>query len=287
MRRVAFILLVALLPGCRQILGLDEASVRGDTESSGPDDDATTGGGTTTDESSSSASGESGTGGDDCLLLGGAPAQFLPPFTSPFQEVDGSDADFCGVPSVAWRHGDGGFESLATAADADAIVRVAWSTAALHVHAWIGDDDVRPNEERPYLGDAFEVFVSSTDELEGEFDGAEAAGSVQLVVAPGQTGPIVELYPDDAQPLEGVQATALSVADGYVVEMFIPWRWPERITIDSRIGFDVALDSATGESAFSQALLCLEPVETTSCASMDPHPSCDNRTWCRPRLDRG
>lgn len=212
--------------------------------------------------------------------------------------IDGLPGALCEVPAMVvradgapWTRGTGVFPQVLT-------VRAAWSERGLHVHAHVEDpavvvaagDDIAQ-------GDSLELYLAATGELTGPFDGVRDGGAYQVILAPPSGGlparATVYLHParavETSEPLDPSRFAGRLVPGGYEIEALLPWRTgaPEA---GATIGFDVGLnindDPATPRRAFQFAIANLPVSGASNCtADVGPQPFCDDRTWCRPRID--
>ena len=81
---------------------------------------------------------------------------------------------------------------------------------------------------------------------------------------------------------------------GYDVELEIPWSTlgPPYPTLGAMAGFDIGIDVALPNEdggldwyqSFYEVRALTGPQMPNGACPMDPHPGCDDRTWCRPAL---
>jgi hypothetical protein len=230
----------------------------------------------------------------------------LPAFSGT-QVVDGFDTDFAGVPvfvlnpadAVVWEELEGDRVSLTA--------RVAWSSSGLHAHFHVdypdGGSMVVPMGTDPlYYGDGIELFLKGDNHLTGVYGGANDPGAIQLIAVPAAMGQPAraQLFTnqgqDDLGPLSPANfASRLVGSSAYELELELPWALmqpdaglPPPIA-GAQIGFDVGVDYHTRSGPSNvqyQLLLALNPITGPDpTCPQGPHPSCDDRTWCTPRLD--
>lgn len=212
--------------------------------------------------------------------------------------IDALPGALCDTPAMVvradeapWTRGTGTFPQVLT-------IRAAWSERGVHVHAHVQDpavvvaagDDVAQ-------GDSLELYLAATSELTGPFDGVRDGGAYQVILAPPAGGhptrATVYLHPakavETSEPLDPSRFAGRLVQDGYEIEVLLPWRTAAPAA-GTTIGFDVGLnvndDPATPRRAFQFAIANLPVVDASNCtADVGPQPFCDDRTWCRPRVD--
>ena len=151
-----------------------------------------------------------------------------------------------------------------------------------------------------WYGDALEIFLKGDAVLTGAYGGGADPGALQIIVVPDATSPprteMAVGYGEDLGPLVGAQTAVASAANAYAIEYLIPWA---RISAadggatgpgaGGSIGFMFGVDYRDRDAGASQPEYQLTlPLNAvggdTPCPYATPIPSCDDRTWCAPRL---
>jgi hypothetical protein len=236
----------------------------------------------------------------------------LPMFTG-VQTVDGKNDEFCGVPTFRFNPAN---EQLTWGSpdprlSFEATVQAAWSggqQGALHIFMHVPRWPVVPQPYGViYQGDAVEVLVAgSSANLTGDVEGDP--GTMHVIAAPPALdaggGGSALTFAVNANgsgggaplPASAGFAARLDPGVGYDIELQIPWSTlgPPYPTSGSTIGLDIGIDvmlpNDDGGLDWHQAfhkVLALVGTEMPNGACLsptDPHPACDDRTWCRPAL---
>lgn len=128
-------------------------------------------------------------------------------------------------------------------ADLSAKIWVAWDARGLVVAMEVKDDVVKrfPDKGREFLGDCLEFFLAGDPRKE---PGSYGSGDRQFLLAPPVSSDDKGVLSGAVPP--GTTFAARRTADGYAIEMVIPWS-PEafpgfRAALGSIFGFDVAVD---------------------------------------------
>jgi hypothetical protein len=209
------------------------------------------------------------------------------------QSVDGSDADFCGVPATTFNFASAEFTNVTNeSADtslSEATVRVAWDAMGLHAHVHVKDPLLQHTGADAYDGDTVQFFISSNAPTTGLT--SETVGVTQITVIPAAGGtPTSIVYYGDAPTFAPTTTpTYFSdvVSDGYVVEMLWPWRADAPVGGD-QIALDVMVsveDNTLGRD-FEYAY-ALKPLTDSACVDFYSNfesPWCEQRHWCAPTL---
>ena len=218
------------------------------------------------------------------------------------QIVDGADDDLAALPIRTFNAAD--LKAVGSVAgdllDVDA--RVGWSSLGLHaffhVHYETGHVMVPTGSEPLFFGDGMELFFKADANLTGRYTASRDVGARQLIVvppagsAPMRSSAFYDEGHTDLGPVDPSWLVARSAADGYVVELQLPWSaigGSVAPTAGARIGFDFAVDYRARVGATNpqyQLLLALKSVPDLSagCFGDVAAPSCDDRTWCAPTL---
>lgn len=237
---------------------------------------------------------------DTCAVIPRAPAGLR-------QVVDGDGAELCEVESDLFDPAEGHYRTKPqgssrcpppdwlTEAAPSAVIRAAWSEAALHVHVRVDKATaIAPGEaDALFSGDAVEIFVGNTEAPTGPLPD-DHAGYV-IVAPPREPG-------GAGASASGVVTRVASASRrddaGYDVELEIPWSSlggeppAEGRTVLWNVGIDVAGDEIEpgGQRARFQSFLHYEEDgKARFCRYDDPEddqrkPSRDDRSWCRARL---
>ncbi len=232
------------------------------------------------------------------------PCTSIPRFSGT-QRVDGANDDFAGVPVRSYRWSDLAALPAVVGDRLDLAAQVAWSDAGLHLFLHVHYESgvvVLPNGADPlWFGDAIEVFLKGDARLTGRFDGVRDQGAIQIVAVPDATGmPRSQTYVNQGMtvlgPLPAGSVAARRDPDGYDLEFLVGWSLVGAPSTPpaagSSVGFDLGVDYHTrapdggASNVQYQLLLSLAAVPdlTANCPGEAPIPSCDDRTWCTPRL---
>jgi hypothetical protein len=220
--------------------------------------------------------------------------------------VDGRDDDFSGVPAFTLDPSNAVVLQTLEGDRAFLIGRVAWSPEALHLHLHVEYPDgggplVPIPGEALYDGDGIEVFFKSNVVLTGPYDGQQLdPGAIQLIAIPPAQGQSARANGFVSQGVDAgaldssLFASRLASTHSYDVELKVPWALgsPDGGNVappaGAQIGLDLAVDyhSRTAATLQYQLLLAVGLVADAGSdgCPMDPHPSCDDRTWCTPVL---
>jgi hypothetical protein len=293
---VCFVLPVCFAGGCDAILGYGDLQPRQAPQDAG-NRDATTGDGAPTDARSDAA----------CELpLGGNACMQVPHFVGQ-QVVDGYDTDFCNIPGTAFAYTSGLLITqanlppitLAGGTPDSAVIRVAWSTDALHVFVHVIDPSwvVPPPEAGVAECSSVEIYVAGTAALTGDYNGTNDGGAIQVILSapPTQGQAFYNTAAGDSVGHRSVMLdpslyAGVATSDGYSVELLLPWSaLAETIAPGAQIAFDVAFDVEDTPDAGGrqyQSIYTCNSVEAgaPSCGTLMPEPWCDDRTWCTPTL---
>ena len=263
----------------------------------------------------STAGGESSTGGTaggnsagtgetaGSCPTGANPCVSIPQFTAN-AVVDGQGDEYCGVPSFELNFTDasrvveynGTFGR--THYPERALARVAWSTNYVHAFVRVIDPFVAEAESLDYIwgADSIELMISANRSVTGS--SANDSSTLRVVAAPwkssalGMAASVLTSGTSSAytQLPDGQYAVVVD-AQGYSVELKVPW--PNHLTVSasSKVMFDFALNSAVadvtagGNVRDAQATFYLGAVMGSSPCGMNILPYCDDRTWCASNLD--
>jgi hypothetical protein len=241
------------------------------------------------------------------LSLGATPCAAIPPFTGQ-QIIDGNDSDFCGVPAINYPYTSGlvvsgaaGPFELDAGSDDTAIIRVGWSTDALHVFVHVVDSDWAPPPAGGCIGTCsqVEVYVAATSMLSGAYDGDNDGGAIQILLSAPPT--VAQAFynsgPGKQMPISIDPSHYIGVVtpDGYSIELEYPWPLvhPAPIASGLGVGLDFAFDVEDGadasgrqwQSIFGYTPLPPDAGVSPACGTFFPEPWCDDRTWCTPTLE--
>jgi hypothetical protein len=231
------------------------------------------------------------------------PIDLFPCTTIPFftgqQIVDGLPDEFCGYDSVAFDVAQGGDPQPPDADTADVSAKVvltmAWDEAGLHLFMHVIQSPVNPpNGQFIWNGDAMEVYASANDVLRGLYGpGADEALHVSIAPPGAQSPTQAATAWWDNGPAPPPLATNLYasriVADGYVIELYLPWSVIAGQTVSppdagSTVALDFSCDIQAPDDAgraFQSTLGFQAPMlASTPCASAPLQSFCDDRTWC-------
>ncbi len=215
------------------------------------------------------------------------PCSSIPKFTGN-QVVDGDPEDFCNVPFKRLAAATAGFVEDAdgnpTTGDgktSEALVRVAWSPSALHVHVHVKDPTIVVGIPDLWQNDNVQLFVAaaappdnvSIDTCPTEL---QASGAQQIYLLPGDSSEPSYKCGDWAP--SGADYAARSSGDGYDVELRYPW--PSNVSPGGTIGFDLLVgvnDKAGSNWRDYEYGLDLGEAE---CGGL----YCDTGNWCTPTL---
>jgi hypothetical protein len=228
----------------------------------------------------------------------------LPRFTAN-QVVDGAGDEFCDIPAkvfavVACPTLD---PSTPPALPGRVVLRVAWSTQALHLHMHVSDPTVivQADPARLWNGDAVEIYIAGASgaDLHGVYTGTDDGGAVQLVLAPPSApfatrGEAFLSRFGAHSPIDPALYAGRLVADGYELELRYPWAASAAPALAAgRVAFDLAINVQDRSDAGGRELQCMissgdvfvDGSEACGLAAGEPaQPYCDDRTWCQPQL---
>ncbi len=192
------------------------------------------------------------------------------------------------------------FNSPLDGARESAIARVAWSAGFVHAYIRVTDANIVPAEtvNGIYQGDSVElqIVLPATTPLTGST--ALDLTALHIIVSPGVgahkgLAAIVRTrdWTGTASALPEAQFATVQDADGYSVELRVPWPTGVGVVSTGRaVSFDFALNSAdarAGEATRdAQALYYLGEVPRPSpCGTGSVQPYCDDRSWCGTHLN--
>lgn len=245
------------------------------------------------------SAGKCATGSGICAEKTAKPCDSIGMFAG-VQAVDGNGDDFCNVPAFelafdksAAKVNPAEGEAAGATYPERATYRVAWTANALHAYIEVVDPSVNPNTNPGDIwnGDGVELMISTSRSVTG-LTSADAntlhviANSVIAVTvkASGESGSHTLIT--DASLFK-----AQKTAQGYAVELKMPWPMNANVAAGAQIYFDAALNSARagtdGAPRNAQAILFQLPNPvTTSCTGTGTAiaPFCDDRLWCPTKL---
>jgi hypothetical protein len=181
---------------------------------------------------------------------------------------------------------------------AEVTIRAAWTDAAFVAHVHVVDPAILPDSGATlWNGDSVQFFLAGTALLTGTYSGTEDGGATHIIVAPTDgivAARAITIY----EPCYAcVMYTALptsvyaarTVADGYEVEVRMPWAESADPRVSgARIGLNLMFGVAnSGVGLELEGAMRNDPtLPSTSCSpTPTTHPGCDDRTWCTPRLE--
>ena len=252
--------------------------------------------------------GGAGNIGPGCSSTPIDPCVGLPHFTGS-QTVDGDPSDFCDIPPFTLALATSAYYRAPKApitSTTQAIFRVGWSAAALHVFVEVIDATVHPNVSgvlaNVWNGDNVEFYASPLTPA-GLFNGARSyeSGAFEVIADPPSPGGVATIPAGQAAYVSTGTAYAVPAAqykssltaNGYSIEAQIPWTAaaPEA---GMPMGFDAGLSddldglTTLGSDGISEyrdyyALLYNAAYTgiSTYCSS-HYEPYCDSRNWCVP-----
>jgi hypothetical protein len=211
--------------------------------------------------------------------------------------VDGTADEFCGAPAFQLNLETAAFvEPPPLASTSSAEMRVAWSVAGLHLHVRVTDSNVLlvPPPEH-WHGDTAQLFVSSVEPSSGVIPGADGAATQLFMTPPSDTTPAAIRSPYTSGIPAGYQYAARLWAEGYEVELQLPWPGGFAPGSGATIGFDFVVgvkdDATTPSIDFEYGLYEGDLGGATTTAECQAFPDapqhvwCDSRHWCRPTLE--
>ena len=252
---------------------------------------------------------DSGPPSDDapgtCTTATVNPCASIPQFSGP-QTVDGTDTEFCGIPSfvfgVANAQVNNNYNSIPDSQFEIVTARLAWSSAGLHAFFDVADSSVEtvnmkdPAQaiDKTYLGDSIELFITSSDTVTG-LTGTDS-NSLHVIVP--ANGPAVAVKSTNNggisaahTALPAAQYSQMVTTTGYAIELLLPWPGSAP-SAGTRVRFDLALNSAdticNGVDDMRDAQL-LYYLGTAGGATTCPGAAdawCDDRTWCSTALQQ-
>lgn len=226
------------------------------------------------------------------MQMTAAPCDHLPQFTGT-QVVDGYGDDFCSVPAFELNFSNAAKVIEYTNPDFSgyperALAQVAWSESYVHVFVRVEDPFIETADKIEYIygADSIEVMITANDLISG--DPSKDASALHVISGPWATsdwGMAASVLPTKVA-LPWDQYAVATDATGYNVELKVPWPHGMKVDSTKRVYFDLALNAAVKEIRGqvdvrdAQAIYHLGFV-SGSCAE----PYCDDRLWCRTRLD--
>jgi hypothetical protein len=246
--------------------------------------------------------GTGGTGGDGaCSTDGFFLCDCVPSFGSNEQVLDGAGDDFANIPAMQFEVSELPYlsASYSAAVPAAVTVRAAWSEAAFVAHVHVTDPLILPDTSYTHWnGDNVQFFVAGTSVLTGAYSGIEDGGATHVIIAPPTetlAAQGITIYEPCyacvmVTPLATTVFATRLVADGYEVELRLPWgASAEARKSGLRIGLDLVFgvaNTASGGLELEGALKNEPNLASESCSpTPTTHPGCDDRVWCTPRLE--
>lgn len=262
----------------------------------------------TTEPAAGGTSGSSSTlpaagGAPTNCAMGASPCDYLPRFTGD-QTVDGLGDELCSVPGFTLDFASAakvveynGHHDLSSYKES-ATVHAAWSTSHVHVFVRVRDDDIVPANsiDSIWNADGIDFFISSNNLLTGST--ATDLSAMHLIVSPGfgtakGLGAIAKTSgttgTQSALPAE--QYYTRQDAEGYSVELRVPWPPGAAPAAGATVRVDISLNSAgasvTGDNP--RDALAIYYLKTTGLgtqpspcgtATTSILPYCDDRSWC-------
>lgn len=238
------------------------------------------------------------------ILSGGDICTSIPKFSHSGQTLDGDGSEFCDLKAtklVATSGADMDPTPPPGGIDTVVWIRAGWSSEGLHMHVHVDQASVfapRTTEEI-WRGDAIEVFTAGFDTLHGSFDTTtHDVGAFQVIFAPPDPAASIpmrsELFTNAGSSGTYPLFASRQVTGGYDVEMKYLWSdlhgtgaSGQGVAFD--LGVDVRQTVAPTRIPALQSFVFFAPDPTaTSCDPVsrpNGHPSCDDLTWCRPKLE--
>jgi hypothetical protein len=220
-------------------------------------------------------------------------------FTAAKQVVDGIGDEFCNVPPVHFTAGNApyreGGNGIATAPPfppppEEITFRAAWSADAFHLHAHVVDPSIFVNADLNTLwnGDELEIFAAGGSNFTVTYPNGTSANAMEIGVAPPQG-----LVPARGVIYLGQNRVALdqkywavrTVADGYEVEVQLPWAGTAiPAGAGATLGFHLGLSTqdTDGVGREEYASLPVPGLAGSTCPQGHAMPWCDERAWCSP-----
>lgn len=246
--------------------------------------------------------GESGVDATDsadagCKPTGGATACTDVQAFSGKQIVDALPDEWCALEYQDWDSTKGDVTVPSPADPASKVIvrmRFAWSGDALHAFISVTDSNVivSPDSATAYAGDSVELYVSAFSTLGGRFDDTNDRGAKQIVISPpsGGTPAHAQIYltgtPSGTLPADQWQARLTPT--GYDVELQLPWTsfGGDVEAANANVGLDVAVNSKwTNDTPQTWSAWRVRTFTGTTTCGGAALPWCDDRTWCKPKLD--
>ena len=226
----------------------------------------------------------------------------IPKFTGT-QTLDGSSAEWCGLPYFVLNAQNAAkvlnFNAVPTTQFETATVRVAWDSAGFRAYVEVQDTSVQTMKmadatqatSKAYMGDSIEFFFSSSNTVSGLT--STDSNTVHVIVPANGTAVSVKDTGSSGTPtaLASTQFAQATTSTGYAVEVLIPWPGSAPSS-GSAIRFDLALNSA--DTSFAgvdkmrdgQLVYYIGTLSGSStCQTSDGTvPWCDDRTWCQANV---
>jgi hypothetical protein len=219
---------------------------------------------------------------DMCQVVPKAPAGFA-------QVVDAMGDDFCQVPAQIFLPKLGKFHTCGTdanfidSANAEVVLRMAWSDAALSVFAHVQKDPSIPivSDTPLYKGDALELFFANTATRTGDL---AADNALHVIIAP----PPEDGGPGGANIPDGEWASRRT-ADAYEIELRIPWSefGGPAPNSGAKVVVDLGVDIVGPQGERYQSFVHYEQSDGATLYCKDnslPVPSDGTLTWCESAL---
>jgi hypothetical protein len=238
------------------------------------------------------------------ILTGGDVCTSIQKFTAKTQVLDGAGDEFCDIKATKFVVANG-VETDPTPPPPGiatvAWIRPAYNAEGLHLHVHVVQANVFPPTatESIWRGDAIEVFTAGYDKLTGNYNGTTLdPGAVQIIAAPpGDSVPErADFYTVNGPYGSYANFGARRTPDGYDIELKFLWSDIHGSGMaGTGIGFDLAVDVREFADAtrrpLLQSFLYFKTDPATQPGGCDVtvrgpggHPSCDDKTWCTPKL---
>jgi len=183
--------------------------------------------------------------------------------------IDGSLSEWAGVPAAALDAAEQVFpasekleEIWTGAADLSATARVLWDDDNIYIAIQVADDVFGPHPSAMHKGDSVEVYFDTElakDLVEHRY--SEDDSHLKLAPPADQKGGLRVVLKQRSRgnrhaelPLDEVKSAWQKTANGYQVEVSVPWKLIRREPVAEglEIGFDILLNDSDGKGQFKQ-----------------------------------
>jgi hypothetical protein len=217
------------------------------------------------------------------------------PFPNPTsQKIDGYGDEFCNVPTTVYECQNAAFIYGQSLQACGAKVQMAWSLNSLH--AFLRVTDKTPSYDEGGTGGNF----WNTDSVEIRIRGTAPSGWVdwpngghELLIGLWGGTPTIPHGTYWGEPgkdlANGVELAAVRTADGYDIELRVAWKdigvTSNFVLANQIIPVAIGLNDRIDPGTLARVFFVNRTAPSDGgCGSGPPNPTCDDRTWCQPRM---